>query len=67
MVENGAAAKPGAEQIAAWVATFTGHTTAKMKQIVWTERFYLKPEGVRDKAAAQPSHKNDAHRAVHLW
>ena len=67
MVENGAATKPSDEQIDAWVATFTGHTTAKMKQIVSTRRFYLKPEGGWDKAAAQPNGMNDAHRAVRLW
>ncbi len=69
MVENGAATKPSAEQpeIAAWVAKFTTYTPAQMKQIVATERFRLKPEGVRDKAAAPLRHTNDAHRAVHLW
>ena len=46
MVENGAATKPSDEQIDAWVATFTGYTTAQMRQIVWTRRSRLKPEGV---------------------
>ena len=73
MVENGAATKPSAEQIDEWVKTFPAYDTKKMKQIVRTERFRLKPEGVAatpgptDKAAEQPSHKKDAYRAVHLW
>ena len=62
MVENGAAAKPSAEQIAAWVATFTTYTPAEMKQIVATERFRLKPEGVA--ATPGPTDK-DGLRAEH--
>ncbi len=62
MVENGAATKPSDEQIDAWLATFTGYTTAQMRQIVWTRRSRLKPEGVA--ATPGPTDK-DGLRAEH--
>ncbi len=73
MVENGPATKPSAEQIDEWVKTFSAYTTAQMRQIVRDGRAKLKPEGGWDKTAeqlktaAQPSHTNDARRAVSLW
>ncbi len=46
MVTNGADAKPSAEQIDEWVATFPAYDTKKMKRMVQSHRTKLKAEGV---------------------